>query len=87
MISLSLLILASAFFWQPCQAWVSPLRLPGSPVHQAMSNNNNNNNQNNKEPPMVFPLSTRTALVEKAKQLDANLAKGATVGSYSSVGW
>jgi Domain of unknown function (DUF4336) len=58
-----------------------------------MSNNNQNNlvdpkkRDTKKEPPMVFPISTRMALIEKAKQLDDNLSKGATVGGYSSVGW
>lgn len=39
------------------------------------------------EPPPVFPMSTRSALIEKAKELDENLAQGEKRGGYSSVGW
>ena len=39
------------------------------------------------EPPPVFPVSTRAALIEKAKELDDNLSSGKRTGSYSDVGW
>ncbi|CAB9501040.1 Conserved hypothetical protein [Seminavis robusta] len=71
----SLFLLTAAFSpWEPCSSSRRHcLRLSSS--------------TNNEDPPPVFPISTRTALVEKAKELDANLAKGAKVGGYSSVGW
>src|SRR5687768_2884923 len=34
-----------------------------------------------------YPLSTRAALVQNAKELDEELAKGERYGSYSSIGW
>jgi hypothetical protein len=34
-----------------------------------------------------FPISIKAALLDKAKQLDANIAKGERTGSYSPAGW
>jgi hypothetical protein len=38
-------------------------------------------------PASNFPLSTRAALIENAKQLDDKIAEGARTGSYSPAGW
>jgi hypothetical protein len=35
----------------------------------------------------VFPVSIRAALLNKAKELDTNLAQGKRLGSYSPSGW
>src|SRR5688572_29919294 len=34
-----------------------------------------------------YPLSTRVALLQNAKELDEKLARGERYGSYSSIGW
>lgn len=38
-------------------------------------------------PESNFPLSTRAALIENAKQLDEKIAQGERTGSYSAAGW
>jgi hypothetical protein len=39
------------------------------------------------EIPAVYPMSTRAALIQKAKEIDENIAKGERTGTYSPAGW
>ena len=56
-----------------------------SPLYSSRTGNDGSNGST--EPPALFPMSTRAALIEKAKDLDSNLKSGKPTGVYSDTGW
>jgi len=84
----TLLLLASHHPQHQCLAWqIPPIRIASSSSSQRSLSLAQAKNDNDSDPPAVFPLSTRAALIQNAKSLDIQLATGSKLGSYSPQGW
>jgi len=77
----TLILAATAFFSPLVVAFIS---LP-APLWQASSASSSLrlSKTDSSEPPPVFPISTRTALIEKAMEFDEKLASGEHLGGYT----